>query len=85
MRIIGVRVAHAYPRSTFLKQITTDGQTLETTFDDIENIVDRIVAGVCPQPTAGVIYLISFTLVVCSVYTPITFVPQKNLLESPLI
>ena len=58
VKIIGVRIASRYVGSTVLKKIATDGQTLETTFDDIGNTIDRIVEGFCPQTTTGVISLI---------------------------
>ena len=57
VKIIGVRIARRYVGSTVLKIIATSGQTLETTFKDIGNTVDRIVEGFCPQTTTGVISL----------------------------
>ena len=54
MRIVGVGAAAGYVGSTVLKKIATDGQTIETTFDDIGNTIDRIVEGFCPQTTTGV-------------------------------
>ena len=58
VKIIGVRIASRYVGSTVLKKIPTDSQTLETTFDDIGNTIDRIVEGFCPKTTTGVISLI---------------------------
>ena len=58
VRIVGVRIARVYVDLTVLKQIATDGQTLETTFDDIGNTIDKIVEGFCPQTTTGMISLI---------------------------
>ena len=57
VKIIGVRIARRYVGSTVLKIIATSGQTLETTFKDVGNTVDRIIEGFCPQTTTSVISL----------------------------
>lgn len=59
VRIIGVRLAHYPVHSDFIKNVSTDDQSIETTFDDIGNTVDRIVLGFCPQLTSGVMALFS--------------------------
>ena len=54
VRIVGISYS-GYPRSfkkltNFIKDLSTPGEALETTLDDITMIVDRVVDGFCPQP-----------------------------------
>ncbi len=57
VRIVGIAYSYAYSFekrvSNFVKDISTSGEALETTLEDITMIVDRVVDGFCPIPLTG--------------------------------
>ncbi|CAB4032582.1 ---NA---, partial [Paramuricea clavata] len=51
VRIVGISYSDVYQNvRDFIKNISTPGEALETSLEDIKMIVDRIVDGFCPQP-----------------------------------
>ena len=54
VRIVGVGYSvENQEAKDLVKDISTPGEALETTLEDIAMIVDRVVHGFCPQPATG--------------------------------
>ena len=52
MIIVGISVARM-PIRAIMEKISTAWQSLETTLEDVTMIIDRVVAGFCPQSNSG--------------------------------
>ena len=59
VKIVGIAYSGFRTVTNFVRDISTPGEALETTLEDITMIVDRVVDGFCPIPLTGNLPLFS--------------------------
>ena len=63
MKIVGITYSYSRILTNFVRDISTHGEALETTLEDVTMKVDRVVDGFCPIPLSGNLPLFSLALI----------------------